>query len=74
MESGSIGYEKKTTPKNNISYVDPQVTCVAGIVNIREYPSMKKYLLEDGTPGRLSVILSWPLKSEIDPLVEEALQ
>ena len=35
---------------------------------------MKKYLLEDGSAGRLSMILSMSLKSEIDPLVEEALQ
>jgi len=51
-----------------------RVTCVAGIVNIHEYPTMKKYVLEDGSAGRLSMILSLTLKSEIDPLVEEALQ
>jgi len=50
-----------------------KVTCVASIVNIREYPSMKSYLLEDGS-GRLSMVLSRSLKSEIDPLLEEALK
>ena len=35
---------------------------------------MKKYVLEDGSAGRLSVILSGSFKSETDPLDEEALQ
>jgi len=70
-------HAKQPHPQSNF-FLDgirvDRVTCVAGIVNIREYSSMKKYLVEDGTAGRLSVILSWPIKSEIDPLVEEALQ
>ena len=37
-------------------YMNPQVTCVAGIVAIREYSSIKTYDLEDGS-GRLSVAL-----------------
>ena len=35
---------------------------------------MKRYVLEDDSAGRLSMILSLSLKSELDPLVEEALQ
>jgi hypothetical protein len=33
----------------------------------------KLYVLEDGSAGRLSMVLSRSLKSEIDPLLEGAL-
>ncbi|KAI0256803.1 hypothetical protein BJV78DRAFT_1278433 [Lactifluus subvellereus] len=39
-----------------------KVTCVAGIVDIREYDSAKVYILEDGSGGRLRSI--WLLGSE----------
>jgi hypothetical protein len=53
-----------------------QVTCVAGIVAVRDRPSMKfkLYVLEDGSAGRLSMVLSRSLRSEIDPLLEGALK
>jgi hypothetical protein len=34
----------------------------------------KLYVLEDGSAGRLSMVLSRSLRSEIDPLLEEALK
>lgn len=39
-----------------------QVTCVAGIVAIRDHGSMKAYYLEDGSAGRLRT--TWFQESE----------
>lgn len=39
-----------------------QVTCVAGVVAIRDHGSMKAYYLEDGSGGRLRV--TWFQESE----------
>jgi len=50
------------------------VTCVAGIVQIREYDGTGKrfYFVEDGSVGRLCV--SWSLGAQIDPQLEGSFE